>query len=237
MYPFGSDSSSTTSFEHRISQRARRLSLRVTPKGVVVVTPPRTPQFLIQQFVDAHQDWIQTQQQKLAAQQLDDSVVMIFGIQYPKQLGYKPELPLGISIHQQSVFANLPEAHGGKKEWGSAQEKQLLRFLKAAAITYITERTRTVAEKMKTRYAHLTLREQSSRWGSCSSQGNLNFNWRLVHAPTPVIDYVIIHELAHRTHMDHSRRFWNLVAEYDPAYLEHRGWLKRHGQGMMAENM
>ena len=217
MYPFGSDSSSTTSFEHRISQRARRLSLRVTPKGVVVVTPPRTPQFLIQQFVDAHQDWIQTQQQKLAAQQLDDSVVMIFGIQYPKQLGYKPELPLGISIHQQSVFANLPEAHGGKKEWGSAQEKQLLRFLKAAA--------------------HLTLREQSSRWGSCSSQGNLNFNWRLVHAPTPVIDYVIIHELAHRTHMDHSRRFWNLVAEYDPAYLEHRGWLKRHGQGMMAENM
>ncbi len=82
---------------------------------------------------------------------------------------------------------------------------------------------------MNTSINKITLRQQKTRWGSCSSAGNLNFNWRLVHYPPEVIDYVIIHELAHRTHMDHSSSFWQLVARYDPDHLKHRNWLKKHG--------
>jgi predicted metal-dependent hydrolase len=78
-------------------------------------------------------------------------------------------------------------------------------------------------------FGSISLREQKSRWGSCSSLGNLNFNWRLAHHPPAVIDYVIIHELAHRLHMDHSSAFWSVVKKYDPEHLKHQGWLKRRG--------
>jgi len=82
---------------------------------------------------------------------------------------------------------------------------------------------------MNTTYQNVTLKEQKTRWGSCSSKGNLNFNWRLVHFEPPIIDYVIVHELAHRTHMNHSADFWSLVATFDPEYRIKKGWLKRNG--------
>ena len=85
---------------------------------------------------------------------------------------------------------------------------------------------------MDINFNSITLREQKTRWGSCSSKGNLNFNWRLVHYRPEIIDYVIIHELAHRTHMNHSAKFWQLVEKYDPEYRKHRGFLKRHGMAV-----
>jgi len=81
-------------------------------------------------------------------------------------------------------------------------------------------------------YGKITIRDQDSRWGSCSSQGNLNFSWRLIKTPQEVLEYVIIHELAHIKHMDHSKQFWELVEQYDPLYREHRRWLRRN-QGLM----
>ena len=82
---------------------------------------------------------------------------------------------------------------------------------------------------MQTSYNKITLRRQKTRWGSCSSKKNLNFNWQLVYFEPKIIDYVIIHELAHLTHMNHSKNFWQLVEKYDPEYKKHVGWLKRNG--------
>ena len=76
-------------------------------------------------------------------------------------------------------------------------------------------------------YQRISLRQQSSRWGSCSSRGNLNFNWRLVHYPPAIIDYVIIHELAHRLEMNHSKKFWAIVKKFDSEYLIHKGQLRK----------
>ena len=77
-------------------------------------------------------------------------------------------------------------------------------------------------------YNRVTIRQAKTRWGSCSQKGNLNFNWKLIMLPEPVIDYIIIHELCHLKEMNHSGKFWALVAEYCPQWRHRRKWLKDH---------
>lgn len=84
-------------------------------------------------------------------------------------------------------------------------------------------------------YTSITVRDQKSRWGSCSSRGTLSFNYRLIFAPAGVLDYVVVHELCHLTHMNHSKDFWNLVASVMPEYKLHRNWLKEHGPELTLE--
>lgn len=82
------------------------------------------------------------------------------------------------------------------------------------------------------RVNQIHIRDQKTRWGSCSSLRNLNFNWRLVMAPPEVLDYVVVHELCHLTHMNHSREFWDMVGSVMPEYWERKKWLKENG-GML----
>jgi predicted metal-dependent hydrolase len=77
--------------------------------------------------------------------------------------------------------------------------------------------------------SRITIRDVRSRWGSCSASGRLSFSWRIVMAPPWVIDYLAAHEVAHLVHLDHSHRFWSLVAELCPGYAAARQWLRRHG--------
>ena len=90
-----------------------------------------------------------------------------------------------------------------------------------------------LAELMGVDYGRVTIRCQKTRWGSCSSKGNLNFNCLLMHVPIDVRDYVIIHELAHRKHMNHSKNFWKEVEIMIPDYKEKRKWLNTYGEEIM----
>jgi predicted metal-dependent hydrolase len=83
-------------------------------------------------------------------------------------------------------------------------------------------------------YTRLAIRDGRSRWGSCSSHGGLNFSWRLILAPPEILDYVVIHELAHRRELNHSPRFWAIVAAHCPAYRQHQRWLRDHGAHLMS---
>lgn len=78
-------------------------------------------------------------------------------------------------------------------------------------------------------YTSITIRDQKTRWGSCSGRGTLSFNWRLILAPPEILDYVVVHELCHLTHMNHSKEFWGLVGKVIPDYKERRKWLKENG--------
>lgn len=111
----------------------------------------------------------------------------------------------------------------------------LERWYRIQAAKLIKERADTLSARLGLTYNRITIRGQKTRWGSCSCKGNLSFNWRLMMAPEPVIDYVIIHELAHIKEMNHTKRFWALVAECCPLWREHRKWLKDHEAEMAAK--
>lgn len=85
-------------------------------------------------------------------------------------------------------------------------------------------------------YTSVTIRDQKTRWGSCSSRGTLSFNYRLIFAPPQILDYVVVHELCHLTHMNHSREFWRMVESVMPDYKIHRQWLREHGGELTLEN-
>ena len=90
-------------------------------------------------------------------------------------------------------------------------------------------KTAAYARKMDVTYGRITIREQKTRWGSCTGEGNLNFNWRLIFAPEKVLDYVVVHELAHRKEMNHSARFYAEVLRVFPDYPQWHRWLKETG--------
>lgn len=108
-----------------------------------------------------------------------------------------------------------------------------LRNLARDAAVYIPERVSFYASLMDVSYGRITIRNQKSRWGSCSSKGNLNFNCLLMLAPLEIIDYVVVHELCHRREMNHSPLFWHEVESVLPDYKKRRKWLKDNGEKLM----
>ena len=99
----------------------------------------------------------------------------------------------------------------------------------------IPERVAYYAPAVGVTYGRITIRSQRTRWGSCSSRGNLNFNCLLMLAPEQVVDYVVVHELCHRKEMNHSPRFWAEVERILPDYRQSKRWLKENGQSLMGQ--
>lgn len=111
-------------------------------------------------------------------------------------------------------------------------EKRLEAIYRNAAREYFPKRVSHYAHMLGVTYGKISIRDQKTRWGSCSSEGNLSFNWRLILAPPDVLDYVVIHELCHRKEMNHSKDFWALVESLMPDYKECRKWLKKNGRNL-----
>ena len=101
---------------------------------------------------------------------------------------------------------------------------------KKRAARILEEKCRLFAEQMGVTYGKISVREQKTRWGSCSFKGNLNFNWKLAQMPEEIQDYLVVHELAHRLEMNHSPAFWAVVEGILPDYRNRRRWLKENGK-------
>ncbi len=111
--------------------------------------------------------------------------------------------------------------------------KSELEQLVKRALKIIPPKVEHYARLLNVSYGRITVRNQKTRWGSCSGKGNLNFNCLLALAPNEVIDSVIVHELCHRKEMNHSKRFYSLVLEVYPEYFTHHKWLKEHGSALL----
>lgn len=110
-----------------------------------------------------------------------------------------------------------------------AQRTALEQRYIAAAKEYFPKRAAYFQQFTGGSYSRITVRDQKTRWGSCSARGTLSFNWRLMLAPPAILDYVVVHELCHLTHMNHSAAFWQKVESVYPDYRTARQWLKDHG--------
>lgn len=133
------------------------------------------------------------------------------------------------------------EAHLQKVREQQAEQSNMPKFsaeeinaLADKALKYIPERVRYYAPIVGVHYTRITIRNQKTRWGSCSSKGGLNFNCLLMLTPPEVIDYVVVHELCHRKEMNHSKAFWAEVEKVLPDYKSAKKWLKDNGGELMS---
>lgn len=116
-------------------------------------------------------------------------------------------------------------------------KEELEHLYRREARDYFRERVAEKAEEMGVNFESIALRNQRTRWGSCSAKENLSFNWRLMMAPPKVVDYVIVHELAHLWEKNHTRRFWRIVKEHCAGYKECSAWLKENSVDLIFDEM
>jgi len=218
----------TLAYRVRISPRARAWSLTIHPDaGLIVVLPPRArvdPTDLLH----AKADWILRHLDRLALRPLPARTALEHGSAVPYLGG-----ALRIEVAALEGVATAVEAADGVLRIRAAPHRPLRAVVeawyRARADAVIAERLEAVNASLGYRYARVTIRDQKTRWGSCSARGNLAFSWRLVMAPIAIIDYVVAHELVHLVVLSHSPAFWARVAAIDPAHRAHRRWLRDHG--------
>lgn len=203
----------------RASRRARRLGMRVSRSGLIeVVAPIRTPRAIIEQFIVQHRDWaLQKRQQALA-------LAPVEGIFPPAAL----HLELNNSVWRVHLAGGAGRMTMRKRTAGVLQiagqadaigMRQLLRrWLLAQARELLEPRLRALATEFSLTYRSVTVRRQRSRWGSCSSRGVISLNACLVFQAPVVVRYLMIHELTHLEHMNHSTRFWRAVEARCPEW-------------------
>lgn len=129
-------------------------------------------------------------------------------------------------------LAKVQRQQAENQQAGSLSTEEV-RALANRAVDYIPKRVAHFAPLVGVSYGRITIRNQRSRWGSCSGKGNLNFNCLLMLAPPEVLDYVVVHELCHRKEMNHSPRFWAEVERVLPNWREQRRWLNEHGGALI----
>ncbi len=212
--------------DYQIKRSSKSLSIRISvnAKAQVIVSAPKLiPEFIIRKFVEGQKDWIESSLAKVKKNQVavKTDELYIFDKKYQVIINNAASR-MGVTVSGETILVNNLSAKTPAKI-----QQQIEDFLKKTATKYVSTRTAILAKQMGISYKRIAMREQSSRWGSCSSHGNLNFNWRLVHYPPAIIDYVIIHELAHRKEMNHSKKFWEIVRAHDSEYLIHKGQLRK----------
>jgi predicted metal-dependent hydrolase len=224
-----------TDYTIRRSDRARRLRIVVAPSGVEVVVPRRMALRHAQEFVAEKRPWIErTLRQYRDAEASLPPVRLEDGGEVP-YLG----LSLPIRVHVEpwrtrpGVSRRGGALHVGVIEPGEeAVRDALIRWYRRRARVEVAERLDWATLRAGTSYSRLQIRDPSSRWASCSSNGAMSFSWRLLLAPEPILAYVVEHEVAHLEVMDHSKRFWRVVELRCPDYREHERWLRRSGPAL-----
>lgn len=223
----------TVPYTQRVSARARvvRLVIRAE-RGLEVVTPRGTSLSRVEQVLREKARWITTTLERLARETAAAPPPLMSGMALPLAgehvtLAISTGAPAGrFRIRRSGAVLHLTVADSEQETVRAALEA----WYRRQARGVFAERLAVCNARYGFTYGRVTIKEQKSRWGSCSRKGNLNFNWRLLLAPPPVLDYVVIHELCHLKELNHSPRFWRLVAQTCPDYATHRAWLRRHGR-------
>jgi predicted metal-dependent hydrolase len=215
-----------TPFEFRVrrSPRARRVRVSVDGSGEVeVVLPKRAPERAAAQAVRELGPWIERRRRTLARAAAEiarpEGTVPFLG----QDLRLVPQ-PGRERVHRRGDELLVP-----KRDTAAALE----RWYRRQARAEIAPRLDAAVARAGTSYTKLTIRGQRTRWGSCSQTGAMSFNWRLLLAPEPVLDYVVEHEVCHLEVMDHSPRFWMLLESRVPAWRDHAALLRRYGSTLV----
>jgi predicted metal-dependent hydrolase len=247
-----------TAIPYRIrrSGRARRARILVDGDGVEVVVPRRFPLREVEPFVEEKRAWIERTLKRLreteaelpAARLEDGGVVPYLGETLRLSVRVEPGRQREHVVRRgDELRVALPpdperEPPGGQLPLLGAEQplapaegslrSALERWYRRRARAEVAPRLDAACARAGTAYSRLQIRGQRTRWASCSSTGAMSFNWRLLLAPAEILDYVVEHEVAHLERLDHSPRFWRLLASRCPDWREHEAWLRRHGHAL-----
>ncbi|MFA6132185.1 MAG: SprT family zinc-dependent metalloprotease [Patescibacteria group bacterium] len=204
-----------------IRSNRRTISLEITPEAVLIIrAPQRVSEVYIEKLVQDKMSWIQ---KKIVAVKnrpksqpkefVDGEVFWYLGESYPLKISKVKKIELKGDLLFPQKF--LPKAKIKMAAWYKQEAKEI-----------ITERATLYAKQMGVNFTSIKINSAQKRWGSCSHKNHLNFGWKLILQPLEVVDYVVVHELAHIPHKNHSRAFWQLVALHCPDFRKFRKCLR-----------
>jgi predicted metal-dependent hydrolase len=229
-----------TEVEIRRQPHKRSIGVTLQVDGRIRVSAPKGATLTrIREFLELHQDWVRTHlgkyetlRQRYPAKRfcegesflfLGESLILHFLKGHSRKVQLK--------IAHEAMECYIPPALWSGFDPQSEHPElfvEITAFFKKLGAELLAERVAYFAERMQLHPTSLSFRSQKTRWGSCSSQGHLSLNWRLIIAPPEVVDYVVIHELAHLRFYNHSKSFWSLVATQSPEYRQLRAWLRQN---------
>jgi predicted metal-dependent hydrolase len=235
----------TISYELRRSPKAKRLRIRVRPGQVEVVAPVKVRDWVIKAFVRENRSWIEEKKAELAEKirqsPLPQPIPLVTGAKIPLRGSHT-----GLTVrdrcsdrtvqvsYESDLLVTLPAKL-------AATEKDAA--VKAALKDWFLEQLHSDVEEISDHFTRclrvkpqkIRFRRQKTRWGSCSAKGNINLNWHLIFVPRPMLEYVVVHELCHLRHLNHSREFWALVASQIPDYKARSKWLREYRPNFPSE--
>lgn len=212
------------------SKRRKTTALKIKNKTVSIHIPSHLPIMFAQEFVQKKTQWIQqklkehSQQPSIEKQFIEGEKFLFLGEHYFLRLYQHEALPSVIK-----TATNL-EFYGRLNRLSTRTIRStLIHWYKQQAAQYLNSRTAKLAQELNLMPNSITIKTYKARWGSCGAQGNIQYNWKLMLAPITIIDYVIIHELCHLKHHNHSTHFWQLVKYHCPTFKSEQDWLKNNG--------
>lgn len=218
----------------RENPRTSRLTLRLVPaaraqESLKVTVPPGTPEAEIDAFLERNKAWAAARLSRLPEVTLieEGAVIPLRGVPHRIVHGGKTRGVVSVGMEEDGPVIRV---FGDSKFTG----RKVVDFLKRQARQDLTKAVSTHTATLGVKAKSITLRDTTSRWGSCSSSGALNFSWRIILAPPEVLDYLAAHEVAHLREMNHSDRFWHLVEQICPDMETHKSWLRHHGNKLHA---
>lgn len=204
------------------------LSLRLklkTSRSFIISCPRLTPDFVINRFIQKNQDWVIQHSQKIPVKKIFKKYkkLVILGDDYQLQFINTQRDSVIISTEDKNIYINI------SKDTNKHIKILLEKKLRPLALKLIKQELDSLKSKYNFSFNNVTVRNQSSRFGSCSSKGNLNFNWQIIFFPRDLFRHILLHELNHLRIKNHSSVFWNQLAVYDPNFKSNNLWLKKEG--------
>lgn len=212
--------------EKIIRTKRKTIALHITDNATLIVKAPlNVNDKMIMNVVLKHKKWIEQKKIEIEAREqrfspkefVNGEGFLYLGRSYRLKIVDDQEVPLKFENEFRLSRKVLPQAKEVFIEW-----------YKKKAYEKISERVLWYAQKRGFKHNKVNITNAQKRWGSCSSNGNLNFSWRLIMAPLHVIDYVVVHELVHLEEKNHTRAFWNKVKMLMPNYEKYKDWLKKN---------
>lgn len=209
--------------------RAKRMTLRLDYKGrcFVASVPKRFSMRAVQAFITKNEAWMDRKLKQLQTPipYADGSFISLCGDDVRICVTHNDTIKRSfVKISKDSLIVQTPLEDPAPR---------IERYIKTRAKNVFTELAHEKAEQSGVKINRVSVRDTTSRWGSCSANGNISLSWRLIHAPYIAMDYVIAHEVAHLTHMNHGKAFWTLCMELADNGEDGHAWMRTHGQSLM----